>query len=477
MFDTVLAEQKRQELLKAYLQAHPQTAQHCPSPIVRRSPGAIAPLSLMQEQLWRRETQNPEIAPLYNECVMLRMIGPLDRVALERGLSEIVRRHEIWRTTFETRAGEPVQIVQPAAPLHLRSIDLRDLPEADREAQAIALIGQDARRRFALESEPPLRPTLIRMGEEEHRLFLVAHLMLLDGVSAYQLFPSELATLYQAYAAGNCSPLPELPIQYGDFASWQREASQAGLASQIAYWQEQLGGRPPITELPGGKSRGQKRIYRGVTHSFTFPGRLSETLRAFAKQENSTLFFVLLAGFATLIQQRTNQEQIILGTLASSGRNQSEVLNLLGYFLNPVALRFDFAGDPTFLELLAQSRMVLSNAMLNADVPIEDLARTLTHEQIPGPSPFFSAAISLQPPMPSLDLNWSVTSMDVDSGGSPWDLYLAFIDRPQHIMGRVQFDPDLFELPEITRTISDLQALLQQLTLNPSRRVSEIRLS
>jgi hypothetical protein len=477
MFDTLLTEQKRQQLLKAYLQARPPGARNCPSPIGRRSPGTIAPLSLTQEELWRRETHVPEIAPLYNECVMLRMIGPLDLVAFERSLSEVIRRHEIWRTSFETRAGQPVQIVQAAAPLPVRMVDLREFPEADRLGQAIALVSQDTRRRFALQSEPLLRVTLVRIGEEEYRLFLVAHLLLLDGISAYQVFPFELAVLYQAYAAGRTSPLPELPIQYGDFACWQRENGQAVFPGQIAYWRKQLEGLLPTAERLSGKPRASRRTYRGAVRPFTFPSDLSETLRALAKQENSTLFFVLLAGLAALMRRRTGQEQIILGTLAPSGRNQSDVVNLLGYFLNPVALRLDFQGDPTFHELVAQSRMVLSNAMLNADVPVEVLARELKREQDPGPSPFFSTVISLQPPMPSLDLNWSVTTMDVDSGGSPWDLYLAFVDRGQQITGRVQFDTDLFDLQEITKTVEDLQALLQELTLNPSQRVSESRMS
>jgi hypothetical protein len=421
---------------------------------------------LTQEELWRREMQVPGIAPLYNECVMLRMIGPLDLVSLERSLNEIVRRQEIWRTTFETRAGEPVQIVQPTAPLHLHVVDLRELPEPDRGAQAVALISQDTHRRFAMQSEPPLRATLVRMDAEQHWLFLVVHLMLLDGVSAYQLFPFELAVLYKAYAEGRNSPLPELPIQYGDFACWQREIGQKAFAGQIAYWCEQLEDRLPKADWPSGKPRVPNRTYRGTVRPFTFPAQLSESLRAFAKQGNSTLFFVLLAGLAALIRKRT---------LASLSRNQSEVMNLLGYFLNPVALRFDFQSDPTFHELLAQTRIVLSKAMLNADVPIELLARELKHEQDSGPSPFFSTVISLQPPMQNLDLNWTVTTMDVDSGGSPWDFYLAFVDRAQHIMGRVQFDTDRFDFPEITRTIRDLQALLQELTLNPTRRVSEVQ--
>src|SRR4029077_4794742 len=181
--------------------------------------------------------------------------------------------------------------------------------------------------------------------------------------------------------------------------------------------------------------------------------------------------------FAALIRQLTNQKEIVLGTLASSGRNQSETLNLLGYFLNPVALRFNFENDPSFRELLAQSRMVLSDAILHGDVPVDRLAKELEHQQSSTPNSLFRATISLQPPMPSLDLDWSVTTMDVDSGGSPWDLYLAFVNRSQHIMGRLQFDPDLLDSQEITGTIADLQALLQELTLNPARPVSETHIS
>ncbi len=486
MSQTALNEQERQRLLAEYL-----AGRRCPvfrSPIPRRSPGTIAPLTFTQEELWRHETQSPEIAPLYNECITVRMRGLLDWVALEKSLNEIVRRHEVWRTTFETRAGQPVQIVHPAAPLRMRTIDVSDLPSswngrsgADGIAQWHAVVAEDVSRKFALQSEPPIRATLVRAGENEHWLFVAAHLMVLDGASAYQIFPLELAALYRAYAAGKASPPVDLPLQYGDFALWQRETGRAELASQVRYWRKQLAEQPQAIDWPNSKPRVQQRHYRGMIRPFAFSPQLSGNLREFARKENSSLFLVLLAAFAVLVQRHTGQEKITLGTPVSSGRNQNEVLNIIGYFLNALTLCLNFDSDPTFHELVAQARIVLSEAMLNADVPIERLAREIRQEQNPSPTPFFRAAIGMQPSMPSLDLDWDVTTMDVESGGSPWEFYLAFIDRPhtihpRPIMGRVQFDPESISVQEAMSAITDLQVLLEELIGNPLRRVSEIRL-
>ncbi len=492
MSQTALNEQERQRLLEKYVRERAQTVP-TRSAIARRSPGTIAPLTFTQEELWRRETETPAIAPLYNECVTVRMVGPLDLVALEKSLNEIVRRHEIWRTTFETRAGQPVQIVHPAAPLRLRSIDTgsfsvswRGRSQTDGTTSWNAEVDEGVRRKFALESEPPIRATLVRAGETEHWLLVAAHLMVLDGASAYQIFPLELAALYRAYAAGKSSPLVELPVQYGDFALWQRESGMSEFASQARYWRKQLGEWPQTTDWPISKPRPQKRRYGGMIRPFAFSPELSAKLREFARKENSSLFLVLLAAFAVLVHRHTRQEKIALGTPVSSGRNQNEVLNLLGYFLNAVTLRLNFESDPTFHELVAQTRIVLSDAMLNADVPIEQLAREIRQEQNPSPSPFFRAAIGMQPSMPSLAVDWDVTTMDVESGGSPWEFYLAFIDHPQQvgprpipqpIMGRLQFDPESINVQEALRVLADLQASLEELIGSPLRRVSEIRLS
>ena len=216
---------------------------------MHRPPGEIVPLSLSQQELWLRETGLTGIPPLYNESVTLRMTGPIDVLALEQSFNEIVQRHEIWRTTFDTLDGEPVQIIHSAPSIKLPLVDLRGLRKADREAEAIRLVRADARRPFDLRQGPMLRPTLVRMDDTEHRLFLIAHQIVLDGISVYQIFPSELAVIYKALSAGEPSPLPELSIQCADFAYWQREWLQGEvLAKQVDYWRKQLGGEPPVLE-------------------------------------------------------------------------------------------------------------------------------------------------------------------------------------------------------------------------------------
>jgi hypothetical protein len=461
-----LSDAKR-NLLGKYLAGNAAFPRACT--ILRRHEGALAPLSLSQEELWRREQQAPGIPPLYNECVAVRMRGPLEIPVLERALTEIIQRHEIWRTTFETRAGAPVQVAHAVTPVRLPIADVRSVPAATREGEAIRLMNAETRRPFLLDKEPPLRPILVRMADSEHWLFLIAHLIVLDGPSAYQIFPLELAEVYKAFTTGRAPNLPELPVQCADFACWQRESLDIETGKQVAYWRGQLSSNDSPSQWPIDKPKPSSRGYRGIIRPFELSTDTSQGLRDFSHRENTTLFSTLLAGFAALLHRYSRQERIFLGTLSPSGRKRSEVLNLLGYFLNPVTLKFDFASDPTFDELLIQARKVMAGAIGNDDVPIEHIARQLK----PGdssPSPFFRAAISLQPFTPNLDLGWSVTSMDVDSGGSPWELYLAFIDRPQGMIGRAQFDPDIFDEDSIGQIVKDLDKLLAELTANPQLR-------
>ena len=429
-----------------------------PETIGRRPPGSIAPLSAAQEELYRRELRVPNIPPLYNECVNLRMLGPLDVVALERAFNEIIKRHEAWRTTFETEAGQSAQIVHPFMPVQLPVVDLQRMPDAEREAAALRLISEDVRRPFDLRCGPLLRPRLVRISETEHRLFLTAHQIVLDGVSAFQLFPSELAAFYKGLLARKSVTLPELQVQCADFAFWQREWLSATAAKQVNYWRKQLGSDLPVLSWPV-KPWPVTRTFRGCIQNFSFPSLLSDRVKDLSRRLNTTLFLVLLTGLATVLHRYTNQEEIVLGTLSPSGRKRSEVMGLLGYFLNPVALKLSFHDRPTFRGLSSQAQTVLLEAMSNDDVPIERLAREFKVDDS-SPSPFFTAVISLQPPMPNLDLAWSVTTMDVDSGGSPWDFYLAFIDTPHGLIGRAQFNPDLFDTKIIGRALEDLQDVL-----------------
>lgn len=470
MPETAQLSDAKRSLLEKYLAG--TAAARGVRPIARRPEGALAPLSLSQEELWLRQLQVPSI-PLYNECVTLQMNGPLQTPALEQALTEIIRRHEIWRTTFETKAGRPVQVVHPVTAVRLQILDLRDLPEATRYPEMIRLMNDEMRQPLHLQQEPPLRPRLVRMAEAEYRLFLIAHQIVLDGASAYQIFPFQLAELYKACLDNRSPALPELPIQCADFASWQRESLSAELGKQIEYWRKQLRTNVPASPWPNKSSESCTRTYRGAIRPFALSKEISQKLKDFSKRENTTLFSTLLAGFAALLNVYTNQATIFVGTLSPCGRKRSEVLDLLGYFLNPVALRFDFDGNPTFLGLLSQGRKVMAEAICHDDVPIEHLARQLKPEDS-SPSPFFRAAVSLQPSTPRLDLEWSVTTMDVEGGGSPWELYLAFIDRPEGMIGRAQFDPELFPDEDIDRLLGDFETLLEKAITEAARPLSEI---
>lgn len=469
-----LSEAKR-KLLEKYLRG--ERAQTPAESITRRPPAEPAPLSSTQQQLWLRETSVPGIPPLYNESITLNMAGPLDVVVFEESLSEIVRRHEIWRTTVDTVNGEPVQIIHTASSIKLPVVDLRGIPKAERETEVVRRVTADARRPFDLSRGPLLRPTLVRLDDTEHRLFLIAHQMVLDGISVYQIFPFELAILYKAFCEGKRSPLPDLSVQYADFAYWQRQWLKGDvLAKQVNYWRNQLRGRPPVLQWPCDRPRPVVQTFKGAIRPFAMPRRLTEELRQLIRRESCTLFMVLLAGFASLLHRYTRQADIVVGTLAPAGRKRTEVLGLLGYFLNPVALRFNFDSRPTFSQILQQARTVTSEAISQDDVPIECLARELNLKIDLSRSPFFTVAVSLQPRQPDLDFAWSVTSMDVESGGANWDLYIAFIEGPNGLTGRAQYNPDLFEPTTITAVLEDLQLLLGVAAVDPLQLVQDLPL-
>ncbi len=443
------------------------------------SEGRVAPISPTQisptqEELIRRELGTPHAGSLYNECVTVRIQGPLDVGVLERSFNEIVRRHELWRSTFSIENGRYVQVTQSAAPVAMPVIDLREFPVEAREAEAVRRIGEICRTPFQLSTGPLLRPTVVRMGDAEHRLYLVAHLLVLDGVSAYQIFPSELALLYEAFSSGMPSPLPELTAQYADFALRHRERVLEETDKQTDYWSTQLRGILSPNGVRDDNAPSVEQPFRGAIRKFVLDSDLSARVKRFSRQENSTLFITLLAGFAVFLQRCTDETDVVVGTLSACGRECEKFSGLLGYFLNPVALRFNIEKNATFRSLLAQARAVTCGAIDHDDVPMEQLARELAPDARCTNNPFFRAVISLQPPMPVVGLPWTVTSMDVESGASPWDLYVAFIDSAEGLAGRIQYNPELIEAGRIERGVRDFEALLEMLITEPERLVSAI---
>jgi pimeloyl-[acyl-carrier protein] synthase len=469
----------RTRVLAKYLSNRAGQSSTPETKITKRPAGTVIPLSLSQEEILRHETRVPATWPLYNECINLSMEGPLDVAILERSFAEIVRRHEIWRSTFETVDGQNVQKVQPAAATKFPILDVSSFAPAEREAEIERHIGAGVREPFQLQNGPLLRPTLVRLDDSHHRLYVVAHQIVLDGMSVYQIFASELAALYKAFLSGQPSPLQDLPFQYADFARWQREWMKGEESKQLGYWREQLRGKVSPLDWPksdGARENGPSPSgnFHGALQLFSLPEDLSADLKQISRQENSTLFLTLLAAFAVLLHRYTDSKDLVVGTLSPSGRKRAEFLGLAGHFLNPVALRLNLEGDPTFRQLLAQAREVMCGAMGNDDVPIERIARELALDAESGQNPFFKVAISVQPPMPKLDFPWTVTTMDIDSGGSPWDFYLAFIEQPQGIIGRAQYNPQLLDSPAVTRVVRDFQNVLDVLLAGPGKRISQL---
>lgn len=434
-------------------------------------------LALSQEQLLIRE-QVARGVPLYNESVLLKFRCPIDRTTLERSMAELIRRHEIWRTSYDAVDGQLVQIVHSAQDhFSLPMTDLRRVPEPEREACVLKLSLDQTRRPFDLRSGPLLRATLAAITDSEYWLAMTAHQSIVDGVSVYQIFPAELLAIYQAFSVGRPSPLDELQLQFSDFAFWQRRSlTQAERNKQIAYWRSKLDEAPTLS-WPRTKIRPADRSFRGHIRSFTLPRRLADAGHTICRNHGVTMFAVLLAAFYSLLHLYTGQCDLVIGTLSPAGRKRSEVQNLLGYFLNPVALRVDLSDDPTFLELLHRVQIIISEAISNDDVPFESVVEALKPIRDASRNPYIEVAISLQPNMPESGGTWSVTSMDAESGGSMFDLYVAFIDRPQGLHARVQHNPDLFEIEQIRQMIEDLQSVLGVATTQPQARISTLPLS
>jgi surfactin family lipopeptide synthetase A len=430
-----------------------------------------ARLALAQEQVWRLDQTAGKLAPLHNESITIHRRGTCDAAALERSLAEIIRRHETWRTTFDTEAGQPIQIVHPAASFPLPVSDLRSLPESDREKKAIDLATEDASKPFDLKQGPLLRARLITLAEAEHRLYLTAHQSIVDGITVFDIFPYELTTLYESFASGKPSPLSELETQYADFASWQRrKLTGEGMENQLAYWQKQLAGELPILQWPNLDARPPEQTYRGAMHPFALTRELAQSLKDLGRQKGATLFMILLAGLVELLHRYTGQDDIIVGTLAPSGRKQMEFQRSIGYFLNPVALRANLCGNPPFRSLLHQLRDVALGAISNDDVPLELIAERLQVKLDPSRHSFFTVALSVAPDVPQLPPGWSMSYMDVESGGARWDLYIEMSDRAEGLLGRAQYNPDLFTPAAITQTLEDFRLVLERIAAQHATR-------
>jgi amino acid adenylation domain-containing protein len=436
-------------------------------PLVRIDRSSKLPLSFAQARLWFLEQLEPG-SFAYNIPAAVRLIGAFHVAALEYSLNEIIRRHETLRTTFTMVNGEPIQVIAPTSALRLPVVDLRQLPEPQQSQQVERLAHEEAMRPFDLNTGPLLRATLLQMSQTEHVLLLVMHHIVSDGWSVGVLI-REVAVLYEAFSTGKPSPLPELPIQYADFAHWQRQWLQGEvLEAQLSYWQQQLAGAPPVLDLPTDRPRPAIQSFRGATQFVTIPEPLSHSLKVLSQRSGATLFMTLLAAFATLLHWYTGQDDIVIGTDVAN-RNRAETEGLIGFFINQLALRTDLSGNPSFLDLLEQVREVALGAYDHQDLPFDKLVDALKLERDLSRTPLFQVKFVLQnAPMPSLELaGVTVSSLEVDNKTAKFDLLLSMVDTEQGLIGALEYNTDLFDDASMSRMLGHFETLLSTVVTQP----------
>ncbi len=432
------------------------------------------PLSFAQQRLWFLDQLEPGNL-FYNIPMAVRLTGTLDANALERALNEIVRRHESLRTTFAAHSGKPAQVIAPQLTIKTPIVDLRRLPASEREAEAMRLASEDARKPFDLNNGPLLRAQLLRLDEQDHIALLTLHHIVSDGWSMGVLV-RELAALYDAFAANKPSPLPDLPIQYADFANWQREWLQGdALAAQMEYWKQQLRTSPPMLELPTDRPRPAMQTFNGAQYSFAFPKTLADAVNAFSRRENVTLFMTLLAAFQTLLHRYTGQEDIGVGTPIAN-RTRAEIENLIGFFVNTLVLRGDLAGAPSFRELVKRARETAMGAYAHQDLPFEMLVEALQPQRDLSHTPLFQIMFVLDnAPRQSIVLpGLTIAPLPVNSGKATFDLTLALAESPQGLTGYVEYNTDLFDAETIERMVGHFQTLLESVVANPDQSIAKL---
>ncbi|HVB22530.1 MAG TPA: amino acid adenylation domain-containing protein [Ktedonobacteraceae bacterium] len=471
---TALSEAKRlllEKLLRGGISQKPQPIAAKPHTTQKN----MAPLSFGQQQLWLLALLMQD-TPVYTECVTIHLPGTLDVPTFERSFNEIIRRHEAWRTSFPQVNGQPVQMVHAYTPLQVPVVDLRSLAVNEREAEAVCMATNAIAQPFDLANGPLLRTLLVQLSDTEHRLYLTLHHIIFDGYSLYQIFLPELRTIYDALLRGEPSPLPELPVQYPDFALWQREWAQGDtMAEQLAYWREQLAYAPAQLALPTDHQRPAVPTYKGSMHPFALSQSLTDALKTLSKREGVTLYMLLVATFQILLFRYSGQDNILIGT-AISDRKRKEVQNLMGFFLNTLVLRTNLSGNPTVRELLQRVREVVLEAHAHQDVPFELLVKELQPERTAGQNPFFQALLSLEPPLHVDESGWTLSQMDVETNTAKFDLSLELDDRPDGLIGRFEYNTDLFDPPTIERMAGHWQTLLASIVAHPEQHIAELPL-
>jgi amino acid adenylation domain-containing protein len=449
-------------------------------PIVHRSraEGEELPLSFAQQRLWFLDQLEPD-SSAYNIPASVRLDGVLDVAALEHALNEIVRRHESLRTTLKAVNGQPVQMVSPAQPLSLALIDLQELDESARAAEAHRLMKAEARRPFNLKRGPLLRASLLRLCAEEHIALLTMHHIISDGWSM-TIVLREVATLYEAFTSGKPSPLANLPVQYPDFTLWQREwFSGEQLEKQLAYWRQHLSGSLPVLALPTDRPRSPALTHRGAHETLLISPDVHSALAHLSQAEGATLYMTTLAAFYILLSRYTGQDDVIVGTDVAN-RNRSETEALIGFFVNQLVLRANLSGNPTFREFLKQVREVTLLAYAHQDVPFEKLVETLNPDRAASRTPLFQAKIAFQNAPAAhqqlTGLMLSPLNVGGETGMAKFDLLLNLVETDAGLQVSLEYSSDLFDATTIRRMLRNYETLLGSIVAHPDAVVGKLEI-
>ncbi|MBD3307338.1 amino acid adenylation domain-containing protein [candidate division KSB3 bacterium] len=449
-----------------------------PPPITPVARDAQLPLSFAQERLWFLEQLVPG-NPFYNTPTALRLSGRLQIAALQRGLSEIVRRHEPLRTTFTTIAGKPRQMIHAPGVLSVPVIDLQGLPETLREPEVHRLAEEEARLPFDLFSGPLLRATLLQLAPEEHVLLVTMHHIVSDGWSL-GVFIRELSALYNAFSNNRPSPLPDLPVQYADFAAWQRQwMSGEVLELQRTYWNKQLQGMPPVLELPADHPRPPVHTFRGGAEAFTLHPDLVSHLKTLSQRTGTSLYMLLLAAFAVLLSRYAGgQDDLVIGSPIAN-RTQQAIEGLIGFFVNTIILRLDLSGNPSFEEFLSRVRQVALDAYTHQEMPFEQLVEELQPKRDMSRNPLIQVSFAYQnAPMPDVELEGlTLHPLEFEAGTVRFDVEVhLWEDEVGGISGAFLYYADIFEVQTIRRMIAHWKTLLEGIVADPDQPVWQLPL-
>ena len=434
------------------------------------------PLSFAQQRLWFLNQLEPD-SPFYNISAALRLNGLLNVAALEQSFNEIIQRHEILRATFNVVDGEAIQVINPQEKLTIKLIDLTALPAQKQETEAQQLANQEAGQPFDLATGPLVRSTLLCLDEAEHILLFTMHHIISDGWST-DILVREVATLYECYCNGKPSPLPELPIQYADYAVWQRQWLQGEvLTTHIDYWKQQLQDNPPVLELPTDRPRPHVQSYRGSIQSFQLPQDVTVALKTLSQQEGSTLFMTLLAAFKVLLYRYTSNGDIVVGSPIAN-RDRSELESLIGFFVNTLVLCTNLSDNPTFRELLGRVREVTLGAYEHQDLPFDLLVEELKPQRDLSHTPLFQVMFVLQnAPMSAVELSGlTLQALQSETSTAKFDLTLLMQETESGIRGALEYNTDLFDAATIAQMAEHLQTLLAGIVANPEQQIAQLPL-